>query len=598
MTKKEINKAFHDWLISAEFKPDREKIEEFRTSFAALQEADRKKQLETFVAEGGAEEDFEYRRDQEDQRFSELLDIYHDKRQKAEKKKKEELENNYAEKKSLLEELQKLIQDEENIAKAYKRFNAIRQKWREIGPVPQGKTRDLQAEFSRLMELFYYNINIYRELKINDLKKNLELKREVIEKIKKLKDEQSISQLDFLIHQYLHEWDEIGPTFREEWEKIRDEFKEAVSVVFERIREHRKAVKEEHERNHQKKLALVERVNELAQAEMNDFKEVQRLTNQVIEAQKAWKHIGYAGRGKNDSVWKKFRKAVDAYFEKRNQFLEKNNSELSEVREVKLKLIEEAKKWHAATENLDEAANKLKALQRQWKEAGKLLPQEEYKLFKEFRSYCDQFFKRRKKEAEEAAKQAKENLIKKQEMLVEFKKQLEESIKEKGEALIEEWRQRWNSLSDAADRLSDKADRSFEKLVTEAYKKLGVSEDELREKKFEARLGILTGKDNATEALEHERGFVQKKIEEAKSQLLQLENKLDFFTFSDESNPLKRDLLQRIESAKAELEEWKNKRKQLDLAIRNVGRESEKAETSEEGSSDAAENQVEERQEP
>ena len=172
-----------------------------------------------------------------------------DQRKAFDRAKSAELENNFKEKQDLIEELASLIKDEENIGKAYSRFNAIKQKWNEIGPARPDKRRELQSEYSRLIEMFYYNINIYRELQQNDLKKNQELKLEIIEKIKGLKNEEAITQVDFLVHQYLDEWDEIGPTFKEEWEKIREQFKSSINEVFERIREHRKNVKDGHDAN-------------------------------------------------------------------------------------------------------------------------------------------------------------------------------------------------------------------------------------------------------------------------------------------------------------------------------------------------------------
>jgi len=576
MSKQEIVDELQSWVADASFAPNRDRIEQFQADFNALKEESCKAQMAVFIQENeeAKEEDFEYKNEAEDARFEELLSIYHEKRKDIDKQRREQEAANLSEKKALISELQSLIQDEENIGKAYKRFNAIKQKWNEMGPVPNAERRDLQAEYSRLIELFYYNINIYRELQINDLKKNQELKEEIIEKIALLEQEKSINQVDFLIHQYLDEWDQIGPTFQEEWEKIRDSFKEAVSKVFDRIREHRKEVKDEHDGHFKLKKELVSKVEEIASKELSDVKDVQAWTKEVIGLQKQWKKIGYAGRGKNDKVWNEFRKACDAYFEKRDAFLKASNVEFEKAKAKKQSLIDKAKEIYQG-EDRGAIANQLKGLQREWKTAGKLLPHEEYKLFKEFRKYCDEFFNRKKKEEEAFVKDAKENLKAKEQLLNKFGEALKVGIKEKGESAISEWRSEWSAIGNVEQKVKAKIDKTFEELIGKAYESLGISKQDLAKKRFESKLEMLASDDNAEEALVSERNRIGQKIREAQTNLAQEEGKLDFFKFSNDSNPLKAEVLKRMEAVNKEIAELKSRKKQLDLTIKGMKKEAE-----------------------
>ncbi len=576
MSKTDINKELQDWIVAEDFAPNRDRINTLRSRFSALREEDEKKAREAFDQEEHEEEaEFAYEADEHDKLFSELLDQYSEKRREIEKAKKDAEQQSLKEKKDLVEELRSLIMDEENIAKAYKRFNAIKQKWGELGVVPQAERRDLQAEYSRLIEQFYYNINIYRELQINDLKKNLELKLQVIEKIKLLSEESSINQVDFLLHQYLEEWDQIGPTFKEEWEKIRDEYKASISAAFDRIKEHRKTVKEGHQQNHDKKKALIERVKELLDKEFSDVRTIQNMTKQVIDIQKEWKHIGFAGRKHNDSVWKEFREACDAYFAKRNAFLEESNKEFAKVREEKRALVDRAKEIYQG-EDRDKIANELKGLQRQWKRAGKLLPQEEYKLFREFRKYCDDFFNRKKKQEEEASKQLEENLKKKEAYLKEIASKTEEEVKAAGEALIEGWKKEWVTLGEVAQKMARQKEKEFEDTVAKAYGFLGISKKQLAQKQFENKLEMLSSGDNAEDGLMRERDSIRMRIKEAELEKLQLENKLDFFRFSDDSNPLKKDLLDKIAAKEADVDALRQKKKKIELAAKAIRQEAQK----------------------
>lgn len=570
MSKQDLNNELQSWISSEDFSPDRDRITSIQEQFEKLRSVDEEKaRAAAEEAEDGDAEGFQYKPDELDNHFKELLDIYNDKRRALDKEKREQEKQNHQEKKDLIKELDALIKDEENIGKAYKRFDAIKQKWNEIGPVPQAEKRDLQADYSRLIEQFYYNINIYRELQINDLKKNQELKLEVISKIKMLEDEKSVNQVDFLLHQYLEEWDKIGPTFKEEWDEIREDYKAAISSAFDRIKEHRKQVREEHKENYDKKEVLVNKVKELSEKEFNDVKAIQQMTKEVIQTQKEWKHIGYAGRKKNDSIWEEFRAACDAYFAKRNSFIESNNKEFEKVREIKKQLINRAKEIYEG-EDRGAIADELKGLQRRWKHAGKLMPQEEYRMFKEFRKYCDEFFNRKKKEDKEMLDKLNENLKKKEEFLKGIAEVKEAEIKEKGEAIIEEWKNAWIELGEVPRKTAGKVEKTFQDALNQAYKHLGISKSEVAEKQFENKLEILSQNNNAEGDLRREFDSIRKQIKDMEMNKLQLENKLDFFTFSDDSNPLKKDLLDRIAKENAKIDQVRQKKKKVELMIKEL----------------------------
>ena len=572
MSKQEIIDQFESFIIQENFTPDRDKFNEWTTAFDNLKEETKKEQQAAFVTEEGTEPaPFEYMPTAEDIRFDELIGVYMDQRKVYDRAKSAELENNYKEKQALIEELNTLIKDEENISKAYSRFNAIKQKWNEIGPARPDKRRELQSDYSRLIEMFYYNIKIYRELQQHDLKKNQELKLEVIEKINKLKGEEAITQVDFLVHQYLDEWDEIGPTFKEEWDKIREQFKLSINEVFDRIREHRKNVKDGHDANLALKQAIVDKAQETSTIDFSEMKAVQMATKELISLQKEWKKVGYAGRKGNDKIWKDFRTVCDAFFDKRGDYLATANKKFVELKERKKTLIEKAKEIHCGGDS-EKVANQLKALQREWKDLGKLLPQDEYKLFKEFRKYCDAFFNRKKEEAKAFEKELKENLDAKEVMLIEFSKSFEKELKEKGDILIAEWKKEWAQVGEVPSKFNAKIESSLTQLVSKAFAELGISKADIIEKEFNNKVEILLNSDNAEPALDRERRSLRVNISEAESSVRQLEDKLDFFKFSNNSNPLKKELLDRIEDAKSKVDAWKKKRKQIDLMLKDIRR--------------------------
>ena len=88
---------------------------------------------------------------------------------------------------------------------------------------------------------------------------------------------------------------------------------------------------------------------------------------------------------------------------------------------------------------------------------------------------------------------------------------------------------------------------------------------------------MLATDDNAEEALVSERNRIGQKIREVQPNLAQEEGKLDFFKFSNDSNPLKAEVLKRIEAVNKEIADLKSRKKQIDLTIKGMKKEAEKS---------------------
>ena len=151
---------------------------------------------------------------------------------------KMEEEKNLILKKEIIADFTKLIENEENLGKLFGTVKEIRERWNIIGAIPQDKHNKIQAEYSKLSEEFSYNIDIYKELKENDLKKNYSLKNQIIHQAKALLEEKKIKEVERSLRKLQNEWDEVGPTFKEHWEKLKEEYWTAVKELYAKIKLH------------------------------------------------------------------------------------------------------------------------------------------------------------------------------------------------------------------------------------------------------------------------------------------------------------------------------------------------------------------------
>ena len=65
-------------------------------------------------------------------------------------------------KKSLMGRLKEVIESEENISIAFQAYKEIHETWKKIGDIPREKRDEIQREYSRILEIFFYTMKIYR----------------------------------------------------------------------------------------------------------------------------------------------------------------------------------------------------------------------------------------------------------------------------------------------------------------------------------------------------------------------------------------------------------------------------------------------------
>ena len=155
----------------------RDAIEQFRT----LTKEEVRKQRESWAA-SDKEPDavFEYQPAPEEAAFDDAVGAFKEREKVWRKQVAEEQRANLEKKQVMLERLRHTIQEEENIGAAFAVFNEVREAWGKVGDVPGDQYKEIHDHYYRLQDEFFYNINIYKELKDHDLKVNLKKKEDII----------------------------------------------------------------------------------------------------------------------------------------------------------------------------------------------------------------------------------------------------------------------------------------------------------------------------------------------------------------------------------------------------------------------------------
>ncbi|MBR4735537.1 MAG: DUF349 domain-containing protein [Bacteroidales bacterium] len=310
-------------------------------------------------------------------------------------------EENLKIKQAIIEELKALVENPGDIGGAFPKFRDIQNRWRETGPVPQQNFRDVNDTYQLFVTKFYDLVDINRELRDLDFKKNLEAKTELCERAEALSQDNDVVEA-FKELQKLHEqWKDLGPVAKEFRDEIWERFRAATTVINKNYQAHFEEIKGRQEENLKAKIALCEKVEEIAAREITTSTQWNNLSKEIEAIQAEWRKIGYATRKENQKIYDRFRAACDKFFERKRASFSEFKDSMNANLEKKMAIIEEAEALAASTD-WKATADRLVELQKQWKEIGAVPRKKSEQLWKRFRTACDTFFQAREAARKEA----------------------------------------------------------------------------------------------------------------------------------------------------------------------------------------------------
>lgn len=494
--------------------------------------------------------------------FYEIFSPYKEKRKALIEAKRGEEDENLKKKRALISQLQTVITDEENIGAAFSAHKEINEKWKKIGDIPREKRNDIQQEYSRLLEQFFYNMNIYKEIKDYDFKKNYEAKKELVEQIKALSKVEKIKEVEARIKQLQNEFEDIGPTKQEQWEELKDEYWSTVNKIYDRIRSFYDERREKMQANIVLKKELIQKAEAILTQERENVKAWSDQTKDVLALQKEWKTIGFGPKKENDEVWKEFRGFCDQFFTLKSEFFKDIQSEYDKIAEGKKKLIE---KVNAIKDNADwgPTTKSIIELQKQWKKAGSAGQKNEQSLWKEFRAACDYFFDAKQAHFDEKDKAFVDNLKAKQDLVEEISTYELPVDKKEAIAALHGFSERFSAIGFVPSKEKDGIFKSYKAAIDKHYDSLDMKGEEKEKVMFEARIKTLQGSGNSAELFEKEKLAIRTEISTIQQEIIQFENNLGFFANSKGANALKDQVENNIKAEQDKLEALKAKLKMI-----------------------------------
>ena len=546
------------FLLEQDIVPDiRHYVEDIKTAFYKLHRAERKSE-EVESAENTEEATAEVTPDADELRLKQLLKIYRERRDRAAAESEKVKEENYRLKLEIIEELKALISSEETINVTFNRFRELQARWKEIGQVPQARVNDLWETYNLHVERFYDFVNINKELRDLDLKKNLEAKTALCEAAEALAEQSNIIEAFHKLQKLHDQWRETGPVAAEQKDALWERFKAASSVINRRHQEHFESVKQEQVQNLERKTALCEAAEALVNPLPTSHKEWNKASERLIELQGQWRTIGFAPKRDNTKIYDRFRAACDRFFELKHTFYAEVKGDMEQNLTLKqalceaAELIQDSEEWKEATERLLE-------LQAEWKKVGAVSRRHADAIWVRFRAACDHFFERKSAHFANVEDQFSANLAKKQALIEEMNNA---DIAVGGYDMIKEFQRRWSEIGFVPIKHKDEIQKLYKQAVDRLFSIVRGADREQNMNRFKERVNSL--KQSGDRRLRSEREKLYNRVRQLEQEVATLENNIGFFSKSKGAEALIAEVQDKIAKTKREIADTIAKIKMID----------------------------------
>ena len=541
--------------------PAKDEIDHLKTAFYKLLFVEREAAQKAFIENGGTPETYVMKADDSEEQFKAEMVLIKEKRAKIFQQQEEEKKENLQRKLQIIDKIKMMSTSPEEANKSFNDFKALQQEWKEIKAVPADKASELWRNYQLYVEQYYDLLNLNRELREYDFKKNLEQKTQLCEAAEKLADEPDAISAFHQLQELHQQYREIGPVAKELREQIWTRFKAASTVINKRHQQHFEEIRAKEEDNLARKTALCEKVEAIAKEENKNAADWEAHTKQIIEAQTEWKTIGFAPQKMNVKIFERFRTSCDDFFVRKAEFFKNLKEKFAENTKKKREMVEQAQALMNSTD-WKSTSEKLVKLQKDWKTVGVVPKKVGDQLWANFVEACNKFFEARNAATAGAKNEEQQNLSRKKEIIGKLKELLENAA-DNAQATVQQLTDEYNKIGHVPFKEKDKLFKEYHKVVDALYKQFNITASKQRLDNFKNNLKNMAKQ--GEDMLDNERGRLMRRYEQLKSEITTYENNIGFLNASSKKgNSLVDEMNRRVGKLKDDLELIRQKIKAID----------------------------------
>ena len=285
----------------------------------------------------------------------------------------------------------------DNVIDAFHQLQQLHAEYRETGPVAKELRDEVWSRFKTASTTINKRHQDFFIAQKQQEEENLQRKTEICERVeaidlaplRTMNDWETVAQQIIAMQA---EWKTIGYAPRKANQQIFERFRTACDRFFIAKSQFNKEMRETFAANLAKKTALCEKAEQLS--ESTDWAAT---TKQLIALQAEWKTIGSVPNKASDTVWKRFSKACNTFFNRKkaanNSGSEEETANLSKKQDIIARLQQ------LIAEGSDNLHDAVKALQAEWNEVGHVPFKKKEQIYQAYRKACDTLYETLHEEA-------------------------------------------------------------------------------------------------------------------------------------------------------------------------------------------------------
>ena len=457
-------------------------------------------------------------------------------------------QENSTTRKNLIAQLQDLVKTEQQIGKAIQQKKEIMEAWLKLNDDGSAQSKQESHLFFKLIEEFNYNINIYKAIQEHDLKRNQQLKEEILKKLNELL--QKNDRLGDTFKELQKQWFDIGPVKKELRDEFWQKYRELSQSIVDKLSQIKLQSKAKEEENAIAKEKIIAFIENILSEEINKEKQWRAKTDLILAKQAEWKTIGHVPKEKSNILWNRYREACDNFFKEKAVFYDALKDQYQEHKKAKLDLCDAAQKCiDEEGKSNEDKAFELTKIQRRWKEVGQAHPRDEQKLWTKFHEICNSFFNQLKQIKEEEKATNLAALSNKKEML---EKANNLNSKEETIALLKQWHLNDNIKTPA------EFNSSFVEKIKKALMAIGMNAAEINDTLFHTKIDAYQEL-KIDDLFHNEITYIREQVKKLEEDKIKFENNLGFFKNAKKDNPMIVELLEKVDKMNVDINFYKNR---------------------------------------
>ena len=558
---------------------DDKNIKEIIQTFDSMFKSEIQEKKEIFIKDEGNEIDF-YFKPQYKNTFDQVVREYKKNKRTYFQEREQSQKLNLERKLEIIESLKMLINVDENINTIYKKFKNLQDSWHKTGPVPRAQSNNIWQTYKHHTEIFYDFLHLNRELRDLDFKHNYEEKIKIIEQAEKLSTIPDVLKASRDLNTLHRLWkNDLGPVAKEHREELWTRFQSASQIIHSRRQEFDKEYDNILEENLNKKNSILDKMDEIKNNPPQNHNNWRKIIEEFNTMRNEFQSIGQVTKKYSKATWNRFREISREINREKNHFYKSQKSEQKKNIDLKKALISEVREI-LEKDDWRSYSNRMKNIQKDWREIGFVPRKISNTQWEEFRSQCNLYFERIKSgyqrinKNEEKAHQKKEKFI----MGIESF-QIPSELEPFKEFFDHQWIE-YNRLGELTGITNSKNIENFNKAFLALIDKSDMEKNLKKEAKNYIHFSIIKEDENG---LSIEIQNTKRVLEDFNSEARQLENNLDYFSNSSTDNPLFIDVTSKLDKLKSKIEKHKEhlvglKKLKREVSSRNVSVEEESIE--------------------